>query len=55
MQATLTNDRAANLPLRQVARRPSDGDGVGQALRQVFAQPGTMPIDFDRLLARIGR
>ena len=39
--------------LRQMARRPRDSDGVGNALRQIFGDIPGMPAEFSALLNRL--
>jgi hypothetical protein len=39
--------------LRQTARMPREGDGVGNALRQIFGGMPGMPADWRAILARL--
>jgi len=49
------NGTAANAELRQTVRRPRESDGVGNALRNVFAGGSTMPQNLSSLLSRLNR
>lgn len=49
------NGTAANADLRQTVRRPRESDGVGNALRNVFAGAAQLPQDLSSLVARLNR
>ena len=44
---------AISMDLRQTARRPRESDGVGNALRNIFAGAPNLPQDLSALLARL--
>ena len=48
-----SHDAAANSGLREVAYRPRDSDGVGNALRQIFGGAHSLPSDFRSMLNQL--
>ena len=44
---------ATGADLRQTARRPRESDGVGNALRNIFAGAPNLPHDWTALLSRL--
>jgi hypothetical protein len=41
--------------MRHVVRRPRESDGVGNALRQIFGHPSSLPADIGKLLSRLNQ
>ena len=50
-----SNCSTADNGTRHVVRRPRDSDGVGNALRQIFGNPSTLPGDIGKLLSRLNQ
>ena len=51
-----TNGATENGEMRQIARRPRESDGVGNALRQVFnGSPAMLPPELQTLLGQLSR
>jgi hypothetical protein len=50
-----TNSATASEEMRQIARRPRESDGVGNALRQVFSGAAMLPPELQFLLGRLSR
>lgn len=46
---------ATNADLREVARRPRESDGVGNALRNIFCGSSNLPHEWGQLLSKLNR
>jgi hypothetical protein len=50
-----TNSATANGEMRQIARRPRESDGVGNALRQVFGGGAMLSSELHSLIGQLSR
>jgi hypothetical protein len=55
MTSSAPNSARTSSGMQQMARRPRDSDGVGNALRQTFGSCSALPAEFQSLLARLPR